>query len=99
VKHLAQSLGPFSIEGPVNGVRAIRASLERLGKALLVEDVDGVGHRPGVTTKVGGDLVSVMSISAFEQDLAERRKVKASGERRAPPPGTCARRHSRDARR
>jgi hypothetical protein len=42
VEHLAQSRGgPFRIEGPMNGVRAVRASSERLGKALLVELVDG----------------------------------------------------------
>jgi hypothetical protein len=82
VKHLAQSLGPFRIEGSMNGVRAIRASLERLRKALLVEDVDGVAHRLGVTTKVAGDLVSVLSISAFEQDLAT---TQSEGIRRAQP--------------
>jgi hypothetical protein len=65
----------------MNGVRAIRASLQRLGKTLLIELVDGVAHRLGVAAKVAGDLVSVLSISAGEQDLATTRKVKASGER------------------
>ena len=61
VKHLAQSLCSLLIEGSVDGVRAIRASLQRLGKAFLVELVDGVAHRLRVTAKVAGDLVSVLS--------------------------------------
>jgi hypothetical protein len=48
---------------------------------LLVEGVDGVARRLGVAAQGAGDLVSVLASVAGEQDLAERRKVKASGER------------------
>lgn len=82
MEHLAQSLGFLLLEGAMDGMRAIRASSERLGKTFLVEDVDGVAHRLRVTAKVAGDLVGVLSIGAGEQDLAERRRVKASGERK-----------------
>jgi hypothetical protein len=81
MEHLAQSLGPFGIEGPMNGERAVRASSERLGKALHVELVDGIARGLRVTAEVAGDLVGVFAIGAFEQDLWQRRKVKASGER------------------
>ena len=81
MKHLAQSISPLLIEGLMNGVRAVRIPSQRLGKALLVEDVDSVAHRLRVTAEVAGYLVGVLAISAGEQDLAERRKVKASGER------------------
>jgi hypothetical protein len=81
VKHLAQSLCSVLIEGSVDGVRAIRASLERLGKAFLVELVDGVAHRLRVTAKVAGDLVQAFCPSALASKIWQRRRVKASGER------------------
>src|ERR671912_2328301 len=80
MKHLAQSLCSLIIEGSVDGVRAIRASLQRLGKTFLVEDVDGVAHRLRVTAKVAGDLVGVLSISAGEKYLAT---AQGEGIRRA----------------
>jgi hypothetical protein len=81
MEHLAQSLGPFGIEGPMNGERAVRASSERLGKALLVELVDGIARGLRVTAEVAGDLVGVLP-SALLSRIWQRRKVKASGERK-----------------
>src|SRR5215207_5574000 len=80
VKHLAQSLGPLLIEGPMNGVRAVRTPSQRLLETLLVEDVDGVAHGLRVTAEVASDLVGVLSIGAFEQDLAA---AQSEGIRRA----------------
>jgi hypothetical protein len=57
-------------EGPMDGVRAVRASSECLGETLLVELVDGVAHGLRITTEVGGDLVGVLASVAGEQDLA-----------------------------
>jgi len=70
VKHLAQSLGTLLVDGSMNGVGAVRTPSQRLGKALLVEDVDSVAHRLRVRAEVAGDLVGVLSISTGEQDLA-----------------------------
>jgi hypothetical protein len=82
MKHLAQSLRPLLVEGSMNGARgAVGTPSQCLLEALLVEDVDGVARRLRVTAEVAGDLVGVLAIGAGEQDLAERRKVKASGER------------------
>jgi hypothetical protein len=81
MKHLAQSLSPLLVEGSMNGARAVGTPSQRLLEALLVEDVDGVARRLRVTAEVAGDLVGVLAIGAGEQNLAERRKVKASGER------------------
>jgi hypothetical protein len=82
LKHLAQSLGPFSIEGPMNGVRAVRASSERLGKTLFVALVDGVAHRLRVTAEVAGYLVGVLPTGAGEQDLATTQSEGLEGERK-----------------
>jgi hypothetical protein len=71
MEHLAQSLRSLLIESPIERcVWAIRASLQHLGKSLLVELMNSVAHRLWVTAEVAGDLVSVLSISAGEQDLA-----------------------------
>ena len=70
MKHLAQSLGTLLVDGSMNGVGAVRTPSQRLGKALLVEDVDSVAHRLRVRAEVAGDLVGVLSISTGEQDLA-----------------------------
>jgi hypothetical protein len=37
MKHLAQSQCPLLIEGPIDGVRAVRTSSERLFEALLID--------------------------------------------------------------
>jgi hypothetical protein len=79
-------------------VRAVRASSERLGKALLVELVDGVAHRLRVRAEVAGYLVGVLPPGAGEK-IWQRRKVKASVEDASPPPGPYARRRSGNARR
>jgi hypothetical protein len=82
MQKLAQGLGLFgTLEGPVNGVRTFGALPKRLREPLLVESVDGVAHRLGVAAQGAGDLVGILAPVAGEQDLAERRKVKASGER------------------
>src|SRR5215210_2454811 len=70
VQELAQGLGPFRIEGPVNGMRTFRALPKRLGNPPLVEGVDGVAHRLGVAAQGAGDLVGVLASGAGEQDLA-----------------------------
>src|SRR5918993_3087780 len=70
MKHLAQSLSPLLVEGSMNGMRAVGTPSQRLLEALLVEDVDGIAHRLRVTAEVAGDLVGVLAIGAFEQDLA-----------------------------
>src|SRR5687767_7675309 len=80
VKHLAQSLGPLLIEGPMNGMRAVGAPPECLGKALLIEDVYSVTHRLRVTAEVGSDLVGVLAVGAGQQDLAT---AQCEGIRRA----------------
>jgi hypothetical protein len=80
MEHLAQSLRSLLIESPMNGVWAIRASLQHLGKSLLVELMNSVAHCLRVTAKVAGDLVSVLSISAFEQDLATTQGEGLEGE-------------------
>src|SRR5215204_6823254 len=70
MKHLAQSQGPFLIEGPIDGVRTVRIPSQCLLEVLLVEDVDGIARGLRITAKIVGDLVGVLSIGAGEQDLA-----------------------------
>jgi hypothetical protein len=70
VEHLAQSLHTLLIEGPMNGVRTVRASSERLFETLLVELVDGVARSLRITAEVAGDLVGVLAIGTCEQNLA-----------------------------
>jgi hypothetical protein len=82
VQKLAQGLGLFgTLEGPVNVVRTFGALPKRLREPLLVEGVDGVAHRLGIAAHGAGDLVGILAPGACEKYLAERRKVKASGER------------------
>ena len=81
MEHLAQSFHTLLIEDPMNGVWTVRGSSERLFETLLVEDVDGVARSLRITAEVAGDLVGVVAIGTCQQDLAERRRVKASGER------------------
>ena len=66
----------------MNGVRMLGAWLKRLLESLLVEGVDGVTCGLRITAQLVSDLVGVFAPVAGEQDLAERRKVKASGERK-----------------
>src|SRR5215204_5140193 len=70
VKHLAQSLGPLLVEGPIDGVRAVRTSSQRLLEALLVDLVDGIACGLRIAAKIVGDLIGVLSIGAGKQDLA-----------------------------
>ena len=63
-------------------MRAVRTPPERLLEALLIEVVDSVACCLRIAAKITGDLVSVLAIGACEQDLWQRRKVKASGERK-----------------
>jgi hypothetical protein len=39
VKHLAQSQGPLLIEGPIDGVGAVRTPSQRLLEARLIKPV------------------------------------------------------------
>jgi hypothetical protein len=43
--------------------------------------MDGIARGLRVTGEVAGDLVGIVACLTGEQDLAERRKMKASGER------------------
>jgi hypothetical protein len=82
MQHFPQSLGPLRIESPMNGVWAARSLSECLFETFLVELVDGVARRLRVAAEAAGYLVGVLASVAGEQDPAERRKVKASGERK-----------------
>jgi hypothetical protein len=81
VKQLPQSLGLLGIESPVNDMRTLGASPQRPGESLLVEGVNGVAGGLGIAAQRVGDLVSILAPIAGDEDLAERRKVKASDER------------------
>jgi len=51
-------------------MRTLRASLKRLWKPPLVEDVDGIAGGLGVAPEVAGDLVGVLVPGAGEKYLA-----------------------------
>src|SRR5215210_5943143 len=70
MKHLTQSLGPLLIEGPIDGVGAVRTPSQPLLEALLIKLVDGIARGLGIAAKIVGDLVGILSIGAGEQDLA-----------------------------
>jgi hypothetical protein len=83
VQHLPQGLSLLSIlEGSMNGVRMLRSRLEGIRQSLLVESVDGVACGLRIAAQLVSYLVGVLAPGAGEKDLAERRKVKASGERK-----------------
>jgi hypothetical protein len=83
VEHLPQGLSLLSIlESSMNGVRMLRSRLEGLGKSLLVEGVDGVACGLRIAAQLVSYLVGVLAPVAGEKYLAQRRKVKASGERK-----------------
>jgi hypothetical protein len=88
-----------TLEGPVNSVRMLRSRPEGLRQSLLVEGVDGVARGLRIAAQLVGDLVGVLAPVAGDEDLAERRKVKALPASASLPPGTHARRRSVDARR
>ncbi len=60
----------LGVESPMNGMRTLRASLKRLWKPPLVEDVDGIAGGLGVAPEVAGDLVGVLVPGAGEKYLA-----------------------------
>jgi hypothetical protein len=66
----------------MNGVRMLRSRPERLRQPFVVEGVDGVACGLRVAAQLVSYLVGVLAPVAGEKDLAERRKVKASGERK-----------------
>ena len=82
MKQLPQSLSLLRIKSPVNSMRMLRTWPKRFREPLLVESVDGVARRLRIAAQLVSDLVGVFAPVASEQDLAERRKVKASGERK-----------------
>ena len=82
MEHLPQGLSLFGIEGPMNGVRMLRSRLESLRQPFLVEGVDGVACGLRIAAQLVSYLVSIFAPVAGEKYLAERRKVKASGERK-----------------
>ena len=82
VQHLLELLGLLLIESCVGGVGPTRAFVKRLFEPLLVELGDNVSDGLIVATEGPGDPVGSAAISTCEQDLAARRKIKASGERR-----------------
>jgi hypothetical protein len=81
VEHLLQGLSLFSSEGPMNGVRKLRSRLEGLRQPFVVEGVDGVACGLRIAAQLVSYLVGIFAPFAGEKYLAERRKVKASGER------------------
>jgi hypothetical protein len=81
VKHLAQSLSLLSIEGPMKGVRMLRAWSKCFREPLLVEGVYGVAHRLGVAAQRAGDLVGILASVADEQDLTTAEGEGLEGER------------------
>jgi hypothetical protein len=79
VEHLPQGLSLFgTLEGPMNGVRMLRSRLEGLRQPFVVE---GVACGLRIAAQLVSYLVGIFAPGAGEKDLAERRKVKASGER------------------
>jgi hypothetical protein len=66
----------------MNGVRMLGARLKRLRQPFLVEGVDGVACGLRIAAQLLSNLVGVFAPVAGEKYLAERRKVKASGERK-----------------
>src|SRR3712207_6470551 len=69
VQQLPQGLGLLGIEGSMNRMRTLRASLKGLRKSPLVEGVDGIAHGLRVAAKTLGDLVGVLAPGAGQQDL------------------------------
>lgn len=51
VQQLPQGLGPLGIEGPMNRMRKLGASLKGLREPPLVELVDGVGSGLGLAAE------------------------------------------------
>ena len=82
VKQFAQSLSLLRIESPVNSMRMLRTRPKRFREPPLVEGVHGVARRLRIAAKLVSELVGIFAPVASEQYLAERRKVKASGERK-----------------
>jgi hypothetical protein len=82
VKQLPQSLSLLRIESLVDRMRMLRTWAKCFREPLLVEGMDGVACRLWIAAQLVSDLVGVFVPVASEQDLAERRKVKASGERK-----------------
>ena len=83
MQKLAQGLGLFgTLEGPMNSMRTFGALLKCLRKSLLVESVYGVAGSLRIASQLVSDLVGVFASGAGEKYLAERRKVKASDERK-----------------
>jgi hypothetical protein len=67
----------------MNGVRMLRSRLEGLRQPFLVEGVDGVACGLRIAAQLVSYLVGIFAPVVGEKNLAERRKVKASGERKA----------------
>ena len=82
MKHLAQSLCSFRIEGPIDGVWAVRAPAKCLLETPLIELMDSVACCLRVTAEVAGDLVGVLPTGAGEQDLATTQSEGLEGERK-----------------
>jgi len=59
----------------------LRSRLEGIRQPFVVQSGDGVACGLRIAAQLVSDLVGVFASVAGEQDLAERRKVKASGER------------------
>src|SRR5215218_8711673 len=61
VQQLPQGLGLLGIEGPMDGVRMLRAWLKRFREPLLVEGMDGVARRLRIAAQLVSDLVGVFA--------------------------------------
>jgi hypothetical protein len=81
-RNLAASAVSLLAATSSSGKHQLRSHLEGIWQSLLVEGVDGVACRLRIAAQLVSDLVGVLAPVAGEQNLAERRKVKASGERK-----------------
>ena len=80
MEHLFEPRSLLDIEGSVNSMRTRRTLAKRLLETFIVELMDDVAHGLVVAAQKAGDLVSVLSFGAFEQNL---RAAQHEGIRRA----------------
>jgi hypothetical protein len=82
VEHLFEPRSLLDIEGSMNSMRTRRTPPKRLLETFIVEPMDDVAHGLVVAAQKAGDLVSVLSFGAFEQDLRAAQGEGLEGERR-----------------
>jgi hypothetical protein len=100
VKYLAQGFGAALIEGGgPDLLRPRRALVQGFLETSLVKAFYDGERRLGVAAQRLGYLVGVLAPGALWSKIWQRRRTKASGERRPSPPGPRAQRPKADARR